>query len=193
MTIPIFKAEDIPYSCERCYNPAATKFNGKYYTLVRVWGKGRKESVALAKSEDGYNFQVEPEPILTPGPGDCGRLNDPRITKIDDTYYITYCSDPEDGIKISIAKTRDFKQFERFYYSEPDNRNAVLFPEKVNGLYARLDRPFARQYFQDKGYDIWISYSPDMQFWGKHSLLLSHKDVLWGSNKIGPGPQPIKT
>lgn len=190
---PILTAKDIPYSCERCYNPAAVKFNGKYLLLVRVWGEGRKESLALATSDNGYDFEVKSEPVMVPEEIDQGRLNDPRITKIDDTYYICYCSDPESGIKLGIAKTKDFEHFEKFYFSEPDNRNAVLFPERINGLYARLDRPFARQYFLDKGYDIWISYSPDMEFWGKHSLLLSHKDVPWGSNKIGPGPQPIKT
>lgn len=190
---PILTARDIPYPCERCYNPAATRFGDQYLLLVRVWSRGRVESLALATSNDGYHFTVEPEPVLRPSEEDQGRLNDARITRIGDTYYIFYCSDPESGIKIGIASTKDFKHFERFGFSEPDNRNAVLFPEKIHGLYARLDRPFARQYFLDKGYDIWISYSPDLHYWGKHQRVLSYEQVSWGSNKIGPGPEPIKT
>lgn len=190
---PILTAKDIPYECLRCYNPAAVKFEDKYLLLVRVWGEGRKESVALALSDDGYNFTVNPEPILQPGEGDNGRLNDPRVTKIGDTYYICYCSDPESGIVIGLMSTKDFKTFKRHGYSLPDNRNAVMFPEKINGLYARLDRPFSRQYYLDKGYDIWISYSPDLEFWGRHKRVLSYQDVAWANNKIGPGPQPIKT
>jgi len=136
---------------------------------------------------------VHPEPILTPGEGDNGRLNDPRVTQIGDTYYICYCSDPESGIVIGLLSTKDFKTFEKHSYSLPDNRNAVMFPEKINELYAMLSRPFSRQYYLDKGYDIWVSYSPDLEFWGKHKRVLSYMDVAWANNKIGPGPQPIKT
>jgi beta-1,4-mannooligosaccharide/beta-1,4-mannosyl-N-acetylglucosamine phosphorylase len=190
---PILTAADIPYECERCYNPAATKMGDKYILLVRVWQKGRIESVALATSDDGYRFTVEPEPVLTPDADDKGRFNDPRITEIEGKYYICYCSDPEEGIKIGLAETTDFRSYRRFYLSEPDNRNAVLFPERINGLYARLDRPFSRQYFLDRGYDIWVSYSPDLEFWGRHARVADHNDIAWASNKIGPGPQPIKT
>lgn len=190
---PILTAGDIPYECIRCYNPAVEKYNGEYIMLVRVWGEGRKESVALATSRDGYHFTVSDKPVLEPDEADCGRLNDPRLTRIGDTYYIFYCSDPESGIVIGLASTKDFKAFKKHGYSLPDNRNAVLFPEKINGLYARLDRPFSRQYFLDKGYDIWLSYSPDLEFWGRHKRVLSYTDVSWANNKIGPGPQPIKT
>lgn len=190
---PILTAKDIPFECLRCYNPAAFKFRDKYMMLVRVWGEGRRESVGLAVSDDGYHFTVEPSPVLLPSPADQGRLNDCRVTEIDGEFYVCYCSDPEDGIRIGILKTDDFHHFEHVYYSEPDNRNAVLFPEKINGLYVRLDRPFARQYFLDRPYDFWISYSPDMRFWGNHKKMLGFEQVAWGSNKIGPGPQPIKT
>lgn len=190
---PILTAKDIPYDCLRCYNPAAVKFGDKYLLLVRVWAEGRKESVALALSDDGYHFTVSDKPILEPSEGDNGRLNDPRVTKIGDTYYICYCSDPESGIVIGLKSTKDFKTFTNHGYSLPDNRNAVLFPEKINGMYAMLCRPFSRQYYLDKGYDIWITYSPDLEFWGRNSRVLSYTDVSWANNKIGPGPQPIKT
>ena len=190
---PILTAKDIPWECERCYNPAAFRFGDKYALLVRVWEKGRKESVALALSDDGYHFTVEEKPVLTPGEGDQGRLNDPRVTQIGDTYYICYCSDPESGIVIGLKSTKDFKTFQNYGYSLPDNRNAVMFPEKINGNYAMLCRPFSRQYYLDKGYDIWIRYSPDLEFWGKNARVLSYTDVSWANNKIGPGPQPIKT
>lgn len=190
---PVIRAGDIPFDCVRCFNPAAEKFEGQYVLLVRVMGSDRSESIALAKSADGIRFEISSEPILKPAPEDEGRLNDTRIARIGDTFYICYCTDPPSGIKIGIMETKDFKTFETIYRSEPDNRNAVLFPEKVNGLYVRLDRPFTRWYYQDRAYDIWLSRSPDLRFWGEHKLLLSYADVPWGNNKIGPGPQPIKT
>jgi beta-1,4-mannooligosaccharide/beta-1,4-mannosyl-N-acetylglucosamine phosphorylase len=190
---PILTTADVPYPCTRCFNPAATKFGDQYLLLARTQDADGVESLGLALSDDGVHFTIQPEPVLTPEGRDNGRLNDPRITKIDDTYYICYCTDARDGIKIGIMSTRDFKTFDRLYYSEPDNRNAVLFPEKINGLYARLDRPFTHWYWLDRAYDIWISYSPDLRYWGDHRMVLSYEDVPWGNNKIGPGPQPIKT
>lgn len=190
---PVITAKDIPFECMRCFNPAAAKFNGKYILLIRAMDFKKQESFALAESDNGVDFKVRKDFKLTPAPTDEGRMNDPRITKIGDTYYIVYCSDPKSGIKIGIMKTKDFVNFERIYYSEPDNRNAVLFSEKIGGFYYRLDRPFTRWYYLDRGYDIWVSKSPDLEYWGGHSLLLKYSDVAWGNNKIGPGPQPVKT
>jgi len=190
---PILTAKDIPFECMRCFNPAAFRFNNKYCLLIRVMDFQKNESFAFADSEDGINFKVKKDFQMLPSETDEGRMNDPRVTKIDDTYYIFYCSDPKSGIKIGIKKTKDFETFEDIYYSLPDNRNAVLFPEKINGYYVRLQRPFSRWYYLDRGYDIWISSSPDMEFWGRHKKVLSYTDVAWGNNKIGPGPQPIKT
>ena len=76
------------------------------------------------------------------------------------------------------------------FISETDNRNGVLFPEKINGLYARLDRPNTGA---DTG-DIWISYSPDMVFWGKSECVFRNwEGIRWAWTKIGPGAVPIKT
>jgi len=190
---PIITAADVPFDCVRCFNPAATMFEGRYLLLVRVIGSDRSESIALATGDDGVHFEIAPEPILRPAPEDQGRLNDPRVTKIGDAWYICYCTDAKSGIRIGIIETADFVDFRTIYRSEPDNRNAVLFPEQVGGRYVRLDRPFTRWYYLDRAYDIWISRSPDLRYWGDHALLLSYEDVPWGNNKIGPGPPPIRT
>lgn len=99
----------------------------------------------------------------------------------------------EEGIHLCIARSKDLIQWERIYKSEPDNRNAVIFPRRIGGLYARLDRPFRRGYRTTHGYDVWLSYSPDMEFWGRHRLVLSHYDVEWGHHKIGPAAPPVWT
>ena len=198
---PIITPKDIPYPCDRVYNPGVCKVNGEYIIILRTENVTNPEfpvqTLGIGRSRDGYNFTIDPEPVLYPFPDDYGHMNDPRITYIDGEYFLTYCSDPfdirEEGIYLCIAKSKDLKTWEKIYTSEPDNRNSVIFPEKVGGLYVRLDRPFRRGYKLENGYDIWISYSPDMQFWGKHSLLLSCHDLPWGSHKIGPGAPPVKT
>ena len=60
---------------------------------------------------------------------------DPRLVKVEDTYYIMWCQDAY-GPTIGIARTLDFKRFERIENPYlPYNRNAVLFPRKINGNY----------------------------------------------------------
>src|ERR1039457_5804844 len=74
----------------------------------------------------------------------------------------------------------------------PFNRNGVLFPCKIDGLYALLSRP------NDSGHtpfgDIILSYSPDLTYWGKHRLVMQRQPrSWWQSTKIGAGPVPIET
>ncbi len=78
--------------------------------------------------------------------------------------------------------------------STPDNRNFVLFPEKIDGMYVRLERPMPvyGRGGRDR-FDIWISKSPDMKFWGESELLFGVEDVPYSNDKIGPAAPPIKT
>jgi beta-1,4-mannooligosaccharide/beta-1,4-mannosyl-N-acetylglucosamine phosphorylase len=92
-----------------------------------------------------------------------------------------------------MVKTRDFVTFERLpAASEQGNRNGVLFPEKINGLYCRFDRPFGNPHTDSAG--IWISYSPDLIHWGQSkAVMMPRKGGWWDNFKIGGGAVPIKT
>jgi len=189
----LITVDDVPYSCKRVYNPGAVKFKGEYLLLLRTDTDIPLGScLGLAVSKDGYNFHVEKEPVMVANKEE-GAIYDPRITQIGETYYIFYATDSSSGIQLGLASTRDFHTFDRVSLSEPDLRNGVLFPEKIGGYYVRLDRPFPLYSDPLRGFDIWISYSPDLVFWGRSKLLLAAKDCSWGKNKIGPGAVPIKT
>lgn len=70
----------------------------------------------------------------------------------------------------------------------------VLFPEKINGRYIRLERPMPMYSRNNKTrFDIWLSESPDLSFWGKSRLVLGVEDVPFANDKIGPGAPPVKT
>jgi len=98
------------------------------------------------------------------------------------------------GIRAGIAVTDDFDKFEILTLSLPDNRNVVLFPERINGNYVRLDRPFpVYSRLMPESFDIWLSESPDLCYWGKSSLVLGAEHVAWANRKIGPGAPPVKT
>lgn len=93
---------------------------------------------------------------------------------------------------IGMAKTTDFNTFIRIENPFlPFNRNAVLFPRKINGNFAMLSKP------SDSGHtpfgDIFISESPDMVYWGKHRHVMGRSKEWWESLKIGGGAVPIET
>ena len=115
---------------------------------------------------------------------------DPRLVKVEDTYYIIWCQDFY-GAAIGVAKTQDFETFTRIENPFlPFNRNAVLFPRKVNGKYMMLSRP------SDSGHtpfgDIFLSESADMVYWGRHRHVMGKGSEWWQNVKIGGGAAPIE-
>ena len=116
---------------------------------------------------------------------------DPRLVKVEDTYYLMWCQDFY-GAAIGMAKTQDFTTFTRVSNPFlPFNRNAVLFPRKINKNFVMLSRP------SDSGHtpfgDIFLSESPDMVYWGKHRHVMGRGSAWWESVKIGGGAAPIET
>ena len=149
-----------------------------------------------AESEDGFNFIADEKPFMVPATEGIFReyeeygVEDPRIIFLDGEYLITYSAYSRNGVRIGLAKTADFKSIQRIsLITEADYRNVVLFPEKFNGLYARLDRPHS----EISPWSIWISYSPDLKYWGESRLVMKPCPYHWDEMKIGPGAPPIKT
>jgi predicted GH43/DUF377 family glycosyl hydrolase len=185
---PMITIEDIPFPCNTVFNAACTKYNGQYILLLRVEDLTGRSVFALARGKDGYKFELEPEPVMTPCKGQvCFEeyerkgIEDPRITEIDGTFYIMYTAVSPYGPLLALAKTLDFKKFERIaLISEPENKDGVLFPEKIKGKYARFDRPVAGGIA-----NIWISYSNDLITWGNSRCVMTVRDDHWDSWRIG--------
>jgi beta-1,4-mannooligosaccharide/beta-1,4-mannosyl-N-acetylglucosamine phosphorylase len=105
-----------------------------------------------------------------------------------------FAVDTRHGVRGGIAVTDDFVKYDFLSLSVPDNRNMVLFPEKINDLFIRLERPFP-VYGRGGGnrFDIWISKSPGCRYWGDNRLLLGVEHVSFANDKIGPGAPPVRT
>lgn len=193
---PILTKDDVPYPVVTVHNAAVTKYNNKYIMVFRSHLHNGRSILGLAESEDGYHFRVDETPFMAPSKEGIFReyeeygIEDPRIIFIDGEYLITYSAYSRHGVRIGLAKTKDFKTVERYsLITEADYRNTVIFPEKFNGLYARLDRPHS----EISPWSIWISYSPDLKFWGESKLIMKPMQYHWDEMKIGPGAPPIKT
>ena len=193
---PILTKKNVPYPVATVHNAGMAKYNDKYIMLFRSHNLNGRSIIGKAVSNDGFNFTVDKEPFLTPSIDGIFKeyeaygIEDPRIVFIDDEYLITYSAYSQHGVRIGLAKTKDFKTVERFsLITEADYRNVVIFPEKFNGLYARLDRPHS----DISPWAIWISYSPDLRYWGDSELIMKPMQYHWDEMKIGPGATPIKT
>jgi predicted GH43/DUF377 family glycosyl hydrolase len=166
---PILTKNDIPYPVETVHNAGMTKYNGKYIMLFRSHRRNGRSIIGIAESDDGFKFTARPEPFLVPSTGGVFKeyeefgVEDCRITHIDGEYLLTYSAYSRHGVRIALAKTTDFQTVERVsLISQADMRNVVIFPEKINGLYVRMDRPHS----EISPWSIWMSYSPDLIYWG---------------------------
>ena len=190
---PILTADDIPGGASSVFNSGFIRLEGKVVGMLRVERRDGTQSIRYAESADGLKFDITDELMLVPQAEPHltyeEAIYDPRITKIDDTFYATYASENRFGCQVGLSRSKDLKHWEKMeLIAEPDNRNIVLFPEKINGLYCRLDRPFSRQ----QG-GIWVSYSPDLVFWGIHRNIMESRRFHWDRGKIGPGAPPLRT
>lgn len=146
----------------------------------------------LARSRDGQHFTVDPTPAMMPDRhAEAYGLEDPRITEIDGTYYITYKSVGPIGITVSLAVTRDFVHFERRgIIFGPENMDVCIFPEMINGEYAALHRPVSQNIAR---MNMWLAYSPDLRCWGDHQYVMGVNPGRWDGGRIGASTVPIKT
>jgi predicted GH43/DUF377 family glycosyl hydrolase len=194
---PILTAQDFPRPVNSVFNAGAAKCDSEYILLNRVQGLEGTSCLWVARGRDGYHFAPDPEPAMVPSTEEPFvryeeyGIEDPRITRIGDTYYITYVCYSSFDCRVGLALTRDFWAFERVgLISLPDNKDAVLFPGKIGDRYARLDRPMTAISGRR---DIWISYSPDLLHWGDARVVMAPRPGRWDGAKIGAGPPPIET
>ncbi len=200
---PILTPSQVPYGPALVFNAGVCKYNGKYVMVFRNdYGNAadytlephHTTNLGVAFSDDGITWNVQPEPCLKLYDEEIVRVYDPRLTVIDGRCYMCFAVDTLHGVRGGIAVTEDFRTFEILSMSTPDNRNMVLFPERVGGNFVRLERPFTVYSRGGKDrFDTWISDSPDLKYWGNSKLLLSVEQVPFANDKIGPAAPPVRT
>lgn len=207
---PILKPEDMPAPCCAVYNSGVIKTDGgEYIMMSRFEELNKRQCVWVSRSKDGFHFTPDSEPVsFVCAPEEeeeynetvylngqkgalIGSWYDPRINPVEGEYYITYCVGGDYGCRIAIGKTADFKTIEHVSFPlHILNRNAVLFPEKIDGEYWMLHRP--QNTMSTSNGNIWISSSPDLKYWG-NCRVVAKPEQYWENKKIGPAAPPIKT
>ena len=201
------------------FNPAAIydEDEKKLHLMYRAVGNDWRSVFGYATSSDGTHIDSKKDfPVYVPrasfegqygnfdpnspfasGPG-AGGCEDPRLTRIDDTIYLTYVVfDGWSGPRVALSSisNEDFVN-NKWNWSNPViiskpgvvDKNAVIFPEKIKGKYVIMHRIFP---------DILIDFVDNIDFDGQTFLKGEYKieprNFGWDSRKIGAGPPPIKT
>jgi beta-1,2-mannobiose phosphorylase / 1,2-beta-oligomannan phosphorylase len=146
----------------------------------------------IARSKDGHNFTIDEKPFVYPSnEHETFGIEDPRITKIDDTYYIYFSAVSPVGVGESMVSTKDFVTTEHHgMIFAPENKDVLIFPEKINGKYYALHRPVPRSVGEP---EMWIAESTNLLHWGNHKYLLGLREGMWDSARMGGGAVPFKT
>ncbi len=186
---PIISRENVPFGCASVFNPGAIKFKNKYCLLLRIQDRKLTSHFVLATSDNGIVFEMSKGYAFSPkeGAGDHRGVEDPRITQIGDDYYLTYTAYSRHGASVGLAQTKDFKEFKRLgLIFPPENKDAVLLPEKVDEKYFIYHRPSSSM-------SMWAAKSPDLVHWGENVAVLDPDIYAWDAEKVGAGAVPIKT
>lgn len=194
---PILTYRSMPYVCQSVFNPGATMVGDQTLLLLRVEDLEGKSHLTIAKSDDGIGgWHIESEPFLSSAQG-ASRYEefgceDPRITWLDDLkkWAITYTSYSGFGAGVAIATTTDWKSIDRQgLVLAPNNKDAALFPRKIDGRYWMLHRPAAGSIEH-----IWLTDSYDLSHWGHPRCILQERGgPMWDGVKVGTNTIPIET
>ena len=145
----------------------------------------------IARSKDGLHFDVDENPTLYPSNEyEMYGIEDPRITKIGEIYYINYSAVSSMGVVTCLACSKDFRTFERIgTIFCPDNKDVAIFPDKVGGKYYALHRPSSASFNAN---DIWIAESHNLIYWGNHRFLMGRRKFYWDNGRVGASAVPFR-
>ena len=195
---PILSRESWPYPVNSVFNAGVTRLaDGDTLLLCRVEDRRGLSHLCAARSANGIDgWRIDAQPTLMANPREYPEeiwgIEDPRITYVPELeqYAVAYTSYARGGPGVSLALTKDFKSFERYgVIMSPEDKDAALLPRRIGGFWALIHRPVTTL-----GAHMWISYSPDLQHWGNHKVILqARRGGWWDANKIGLCSPPIET
>ena len=192
---PVLSPERWPYPVNAVMNAGATRVGEETVLLCRVEDRRGFSHLTCARSRDGAsNWVVDERPALAYDgrPEEEWGLEDPRITYVEELghWIIAYTAFGPAGPGVSLARTRDFRAFERLGpIMTPDDKNAALLPRRIGGDWVLFHRPTSAE-----GADVWLSRSSDLRSWRSPERVLNRRPGgWWDSARVGMGPPPLET
>jgi beta-1,2-mannosidase len=207
---PIVSPKGDGFESAGTFNPSVVKKDGKFVMLYRAQDRKGTSALGYATSDDGIHFTRRPEPVMvSEAPYEKGGgVEDPRLQKIGDTYYLTYtgynnvdgaAADKKDA-QLCLATSADLVHWQRQGVIMPSfkgkwnvkwTKSGAIVPEKINGKYWMYYLADA----QGKDTQMGVAYSDDLLHWTEalDHPILSSRPGSFDSQVVEPGPAPIIT
>ncbi len=198
---PILTPRENLFDNLAAYNPTAVKLGKKTVLLYRAQDKKGTSRIGYAESTDGIHFVQSKKPVLVPETDyeKDGGIEDPRIVKIDNLYYLTYTGYNKTDAQLCLATSRDLKKWDRVGIIMPANKgtwnekwtkSGAILTTKVNGKYWMYYLGTANGADQ-----MGVATSTDLKHWQDATKVpvLAKRDGMFDSKVVEPGPAPILT
>jgi predicted GH43/DUF377 family glycosyl hydrolase len=187
---PLLKPNpDHAWEALNVFNCAVVHHQGLLHMLYRAQDVAYVSRIGYAVSEDGVHFNCLNQPVFVPETDvDRWGVEDPRITHLADEgrFIMAYTAYGPSGITPMFAESTNLITWRRLgpLVTGEDNKDHVLFPQKIEGRYAAFHRrPPA----------IWIAYSDDLEHWRDFRPVMQPRSDHWDNNRVGAGGVPILT
>jgi beta-1,2-mannosidase len=184
------------------FNPAVVMYDGKIVMLYRAQDKQGTSRLGYAESSDGVRFTRRPEPVFSPEADyeKDGGVEDPRLVKLGETYYLTYTGYNTRDAQLCLATSKDLVHWERKGVILPAykgnwnvgwTKSGAIVPERIGGKYW--------MYFlgtsADKTDQMGLAYSTDLIHWTEATKepVLPRRPGQFDSRVVEPGPPPLLT
>jgi len=199
---PILSPQGSTWESAGTFNPAVVFHNGKFVMLYRAQDASGTSRLGYAESTDGLHFTRRPDPVLSPeAPYEKdGGVEDPRLQKFGDIYYLTYTGYNKKDAQLCLATSRDLTHWERKgvilpaykgNWNKAWTKSGAIVPEKIDGKYWMYWLGTAA----DKTDQMGLSYSTDLLHWTEATAtpVLARRPGMFDSRVVEPGPPPILT
>ena len=199
---PILSPQGTGWESAGTFNPAVVFHNGRFVMLYRAQDASGTSRLGYAESSDGIHFKRRLEPVLSPETGyeKDGGVEDPRLQRFGNTYYLTYTGYNKKDAQLCLATSRDLIHWERKGVLLPAykgnwnvawTKSGAIVPEKIDGKYWM----YWLGTTADKTDQMGLSYSADLIHWTEATPtpVLPRRAGMFDSRVVEPGPPPILT
>ena len=199
---PIISPRGDGWESAGTFNPSVVIHKGKFVMLYRAQDQQGTSRLGYAESDDGIHFTRSPEPVLSPATDyeKDGGVEDPRLVKFGDTYYLTYTGYNKKDAQLCLATSKDLVHWQRHGVILPAykgswnvrwTKSGAIVPEKIGGEYWMYYLGTG----PDKTDEMGLASSQDLIHWtdATDAPVLPARPGQFDSRVVEPGPAPVLT